>query len=98
MWYSAGPAQRFLASCFQNKWILYAIIAILCWLMVSGVKFIKMMPSKWNISHTWPQLVLVIFTAICLPLLSVAAIPLGFVLYVLLSFVYKQPETTENNN
>ncbi len=83
---------------FHNKWLLYLIIGLLCWLMVSGVKFIKMTPSKWNFANAWPQLLLVVLTAIAIPFLSVAAIPFGFVLYVLLSFTYKQPEATGNDN
>ena len=87
MWYNPYN----LAAVFQNKWTLYLIIGILCWLMVSKVKFIKMIPSKWNMAHTWPQLVLVLLTCAAVPFLSVAAIPFAFILYVVLSMVYKQP-------
>ncbi len=81
MWYNPYH----LASLFENKWILYLIIGLLCWLMVSGVKFIKMIPSKWNIASAWPQLLLVVLTAVAIPFLSVAAIPAAFIMYVLLS-------------
>ena len=85
-----------LAAWLQNKWVLYLIIALLCWLMVSRVRFIKMIPAKMSLAYAWPQLVLVILTAVAIPFLSIAAIPLAFILYVLLSFIYKYPETVEN--
>ena len=98
MWYSPAGVHKIFAMMVQSKWALYLIVAILCWLMVSGIKFIKMVPAKMNVAHAWPQLVLVLFSAIAFFMVSVAAIPLAFVLYVVLSFIYKQPEVTETNN
>ena len=98
MWFNSGIIHHYFAMGLQNKWVLYLIIALLCWLMVSGVKFIKMIPAKWNFAHAWPHLVLVVFTGTAIALFSVAAIPLAFIVYVLLSFIYRQPETIENNN
>ena len=74
-----------LSSLFQHKWLLYLIIALVCWLMVSKVKFIKMIPQKWNMANAWPQLLLVVLTVVAVPFLSVAAIPVVFIVYVLLS-------------
>ena len=93
MWYNPYH----LASLFQNKWILYLITGILCWLMVSKVRFIKLMPSKWSLPYIWPQLILIVVTALAVPFLQIAALPLAFILYVLLSFIYKQPQSTVND-
>ena len=81
MWYNPYHLDRF----FQNKWVLYLIIGLLCWLMLSGVKFFKLIPSKWSLATAWPQLLLILLTVISVLFLSVAAIPFGFVVYVLLS-------------
>jgi CDP-diacylglycerol---serine O-phosphatidyltransferase len=78
---------------FQNKWLLYAIIAVLCWFMVSNIRFIKFLPAKWSIAWFWPQLVLIVLTAASVPFLHIAAMPFAFILYVLLSFIYKVPES-----
>ena len=86
-----------IAAFLQNKWGLYALIAILCWLMVSKVKFIKLMPAKWSMATAWPQLVLVVVTVAAIFLLQVLAIPLAFFLYILLSIIYRQPETIANS-
>ena len=86
-----------IASYFQNKWVLYTIIAILCWLMVSRVKFIKLVPAKWSLAYIWPQIALIALTIVAIVFLQALAIPIAFILYVLLSFIYKQPKAIENN-
>lgn len=72
-----------------NTWLLYALIALLCWLMVSGVRFFKFIPSGFSIGNLWPQLIIIIAAAASFPVLKTAAIALAFILYVLLSFVHK---------
>ncbi len=83
-----------VAAYLQNKWVLYIIIGVLCWLMVSSIRFFKLMPAKWSLATTWPQLILIVATGIAIPFLHVAAIPVAFVLYILLSLVYR-PATAE---
>jgi len=91
LWFCPSPISHTFAHLVQNKWVLYLVIAILCWLMVSPVKFFKMIPAKWNIATAWPQYLLVLLTAASIPVLSFAAIPVAFILYVVLSLIYKQP-------
>jgi CDP-diacylglycerol--serine O-phosphatidyltransferase len=76
----------------QYKWVILLLIVVLCWLMVSKIRFIKLMPAQWTLRHTYPQLILVAVTLGSLPFLSVAAIPLAFILYIVLSIIYKQPQ------
>lgn len=97
-WFCPAKIAHLFTPIFQSVWAIYLIIAVLCWLMVSKVKFIKLMPSRWKIGDTWPQIVLVIFSAVAFPFLSFATIPCAFILYVLLSFIYRQPEPLENNH
>lgn len=78
----------------SNRWVLYGIIALVCWLMVSKVRFFKMLPSKKGLAYWWPQLV-VLFTGLAaIPFLGFAALPAAFVMYVILSLVYRYPEET----
>jgi len=86
-----------LAAYFQNKWVLYFVIALVCWLMVSKIRFLKMIPSRFTLATAWPQLVLVICGAVAIPFLGVAAIPFAFIIYLLLSIIYKQPQTAAND-
>lgn len=76
----------------QNTWILYAVIAVLCWLMVSKISFFKLIPAKWQLAYSWPQLVLVLVTLAALPFLKIAAVLLAFVLYITLSIIYQPKE------
>jgi CDP-diacylglycerol---serine O-phosphatidyltransferase len=89
-------AMRF-TNWLQYKWVLYSIIALLCFLMVSKVKFFKMIPPKMKIAYLWPQLVVLVAGGIAIPFLEFAAIPVGFILYILLSLVYKQPVSSQND-
>ena len=72
-----------------NAWLLYLIIAMLCWLMVSNVRFFKFLPAAFSISNIWPQLLIIVVAAASFPFLKSAAIALAFILYIVLSFVYK---------
>ncbi|MBA3828838.1 MAG: CDP-alcohol phosphatidyltransferase family protein [Taibaiella sp.] len=82
----------------QGRWTIYLLIIILCWLMVSNIRFFKLMPHKWTMRYVWPQLILVIVTLAAIPLIQVAAVPLAFIVYVLLSLVYKEPQTVIINS
>lgn len=77
---------------FQNRWLLYAIIIILCFLMVSKMKFLKWKAVGSGISAWWPQIVLALALVIGFIFLKFAAIPLVFVLYLILSLVYPYPK------
>jgi len=76
----------------HNRWVLYLIIALLCWFMVSRISFLKMMPAKRTFAAAWPQLILVVATVAAIPFLHVAVIPFTFVLYIILSLIKRMPE------
>ncbi len=77
----------------QNAWLLYFIIAILCWLMVSKLKLFTLKFSNFSVKKYWPQLTWLALTLVALPFLKTLAIPLSFLLYILLSFAYKHSDT-----
>ncbi len=87
MWYNPYNLGQLL----HNRWVLYAIIGLLCWFMVSSISFIKLMPAKWNLASAWPQLILVVGTLAAVPFLKVAVVPFAFVLYVILSLLHRRP-------
>lgn len=87
-WYNPWGLGNFL----HNKWVIYAVIGLLCWFMVSRISFIKLMPAKWNIATAWPQLVLIVVSAISIPFLHAAVVPFAFVLYIILSLIHRQPK------
>lgn len=73
----------------QNPWLLYLIIAILSWLMVSKLKMFTLKFSHFTIKKYWAQLTLVVLTLIAIPFLQSLTIPFSFLLYIVLSFAYK---------
>lgn len=73
---------------FRNRWLLYAIILILCLLMVSKWKFLKWKASGKGIAAWWPQVLLLLALVFGFIFLKFAAIPLVFILYIILSLVY----------
>jgi CDP-diacylglycerol--serine O-phosphatidyltransferase len=77
-----------------NRWLLLGIIALLCWAMVSKVRFLKGLPASWKPAQAWPQIVLVIAAIALIPVMGWAAAPVVFLLYILLSFVAPKPATS----
>lgn len=84
-----------LGEYFQNKWFLYSIIVVFCWLMVSQIHFFKFMHAKCRETNMWRQFTLLGATIAAIPFLKAAAFLFGFLLYILLSFTYKQPKTVQ---
>lgn len=50
-----------------------------------------------KLAYSWPQLVIVVATLVAFPFIGFVALPLAFVLYILLSIVYKHPQETAAN-
>ena len=71
----------------QYRWAVYALIAVLCFLMVSNIRFLKLMPAKWNLKYSWPQAIIVIAALAAIPLLKFSAIPFAFAVYVIVSLI-----------
>ena len=71
----------------QYKWVAYGVIALLCFLMVSNIRFLKLMPAKWAIKYSWPQAVIVVSALAAIPFLYFSAIPFAFAIYIIVSLV-----------
>jgi CDP-diacylglycerol--serine O-phosphatidyltransferase len=81
-----------IGSKMQQAWILYIIIALVCWLMVSKMRFFKFIPSSFKMANIWPQLIIIIVAGLSAIFINVAAIPLAFLLYIVLSLIHKPQE------
>jgi CDP-diacylglycerol--serine O-phosphatidyltransferase len=86
-WYT--PA---IGAYFQNVWVIYLIIAVISWLMVSRIPFFKWMPASKNISAMWPHLVMAVVIIAGAFVLQAAIIPVALVAYVILSLINKPTE------
>lgn len=73
-----------------NRFDLYVIIALLCFLMVSKIKFFKWKPADNNIKAWMPQIVVALVAIVGFLFLNIAGILLAFGVYVLLSIFNKK--------
>ncbi len=74
---------------FLNKWIWYALVFVLCYLMVSDIPVMSMKFKDRTLNGNMPKLVLVVVALVLILVFQWAAIPLIFVSYILLSLLFK---------
>jgi len=75
-----------------NKWFWYAVILIVSYLMVSTLPMIAMKFRNLSIKDNWPIFLLVIIAIIAAIVLKWLAVPVVFVVYVILSLLIKQKQ------
>ena len=79
----------------QSRWAMYGLIALLCYLMVSKIRFLKLIPAEWQLGKSWPQAALVLIVLIAVPVLRFNALPVVFAAYIILSLAApKSPAET----
>lgn len=84
------PASLDISSLFINRWVLYGIIIVLCYLMNSKVRFFKWTPDGKGLAAWTPQMLLALTIIIGFPFLKFGVVPVAFVLYILLSLFNKK--------
>ncbi len=72
-----------------NNWVLYCIILLLSWLMVSTLPLMALKFKDFSIKNNWPKFLLVAIAIISFILLKWLAIPLTVMAYVILSLLFK---------
>lgn len=73
-----------------NKFVIYAIIILLSYLMVSNASFIALKFTKSTSKDNLPKIILIIFALIAAIFLKWLAVPVIFLAYVILSLVTKK--------
>ncbi len=76
----------------QNEWVLYTIIAILCWLMVSKMKLFTLKFSHFSFKNNWAQIAWLVIALVSIPFLKILVVPFSFLMYIALSFAHKPSE------
>lgn len=84
--------QRPLLIWFYKPWLLYVVIAVLCWLMVSKIRFFKFLPPNWNVKNLLPRIILIVGCGLAVPFLGWAASLVAMGLYIVLSMIFKPEE------
>ena len=84
---SAGPLlPPAIATLFINKWLLYGVILVLSYLMLSRFSFISLKFKSFGFKENAPQYILLLLSLIAIIVLRWAAAPVIFILYLIVSF------------
>ncbi len=78
---------------FINKWVLYAIILLLSYLLISHLPIMGMKFQDYTIKNNIPKYILIAIAIISAVFLQWLAVPVIFVMYILLSLIYKKAIT-----
>lgn len=73
-----------------NKWLWYAVILLLSWLMISNLPMMALKFKDYTLKNNFPKIILLAVAAISAILIHWLAVPLVFLIYIILSLVFKQ--------
>jgi CDP-diacylglycerol--serine O-phosphatidyltransferase len=86
------PARVVFLHLLSNTWFLYGVIIVISYLMVSTLPMMALKFKNLTIKDNWPKFLLVIITILAGIILHWLAVPVVFVIYVVLSLLIK-PKT-----
>lgn len=78
-----------LDSVLLNKWVLYAIIVILSFLMISNLSLMALKFKDFTVQNNLPKIILVVLAIVSAVFLQWLAVPVIFILYIILSLAFK---------
>lgn len=85
-WHSAFPA---ITDALLNKWVLYAFIIVVSWLMVSDLPIMALKFKNLSAKNNLPKIILLAFAAVAVFFFQWLAVPIIFLGYIILSLVFK---------
>ena len=77
-----------------NKWVLYTLIVILSWLMVSRLPMIALKFKNFSVKNDMPKIILLVIGLLSAVFLKWLAVPIIFIAYIILSLAFKNKTTT----
>ncbi len=85
-WYSQGglPVELLL-----NKWVLYATILLLSYLMISNLPIMALKFKDYSLKGNMPKIILLVIAVIAALLLKWIAVPVVFIAYIIVSLLLK---------
>jgi CDP-diacylglycerol---serine O-phosphatidyltransferase len=85
-WYSHDQV---VVDLLQNKWFWYAVIVLVSWLMVSTLPLMALKFRDFTVKNNLPKIILLIVAILSGVFLGWLAVPVVFILYILLSLAFK---------
>ena len=73
-----------------NKWVLYGLILVVGWLMVSKLPLMALKFKDYGLKSNWPKLALVVLALVSAVFLKWLAVPVVFVFYIIVSLLAKE--------
>ncbi|HMI62819.1 MAG TPA: CDP-alcohol phosphatidyltransferase family protein [Puia sp.] len=83
-WYTNSPA---VVAALANKWVLYGLIVLVGWLMVSKLPLMALKFKDYSVKGNLPKLVLIALALLSAIFLRWLAVPVIFILYIIVSLV-----------
>jgi len=72
-----------------NKWVLYAVVILLSYGMVSRFPMLSLKPAGKQDPQMLPRLILIILGLVAVLFLHWLAVPIIFLFYIVLSLAFK---------
>lgn len=79
-----------IQSLLLNKWVLYGLIFLLSYLMVSNIPLLSLKFSDYSLKRNMPKWILLVLAVVSALLFKWLAVPVVFVAYILLSLSFKK--------
>ncbi len=83
------PIDQLVVQVLVNKWFWYGIILLVSWLMVSSLPLMALKFKDFSVKNNLPKFILIAATIVSALLLGWLAVPVVFILYILLSLAFK---------
>jgi CDP-diacylglycerol---serine O-phosphatidyltransferase len=83
-WY---PNNSMVEGALANKWVLYALIVLVAYLMISNLPLMALKFKDYSLKGNLPKLVLVLLAVVAVIFLRWLAVPVIFILYIIISLL-----------
>jgi len=83
-WYTGSET---VTALLLNKWVLYGIIIVLAWLMVSNLPLMALKFTDYTIKTNLPKLILLALAIVSAVFLKWLAVPVVFIFYIIVSLL-----------
>lgn len=72
-----------------NKWVLYALILTVCWLMVSKLPLMALKFKNLSVKNNISKIILIAFSITAILIFHWLSVPIIFIAYIILSLIFK---------
>ncbi|RFM29126.1 CDP-diacylglycerol--serine O-phosphatidyltransferase [Deminuibacter soli] len=84
-----STSQTWVLNLLTNQWFWYALIVVVSYLMVSTLPMMALKFKNLTVKDNWPKFLLVLLAIVAALLFKWLAVPVVFILYVVLSLALK---------